>query len=95
MLGFTSTDNSGTTGIEKYYDKYLAGTNGELLYETDLVGVNLKGAVAAYRPAEDGMNVKLTVDYGIQSVCESVMGEGLRGTFARIRRVYRARSRHF
>ena len=75
MLGFTSTDNSGTTGIEKYYDKYLAGTNGELLYETDLVGVNLKGAVAAYRPAEDGMNVKLTVDYGIQSVCESVMAK--------------------
>lgn len=54
VLGFTSTDNSGTTGIEKYYDKYLAGTTGELLYETDLVGVNLKGAVAAYRPAEDG-----------------------------------------
>ena len=75
VLGFTSTDNSGTTGIEKYYDKYLAGTNGELLYETDLVGVNLKGAVAAYRPAEDGMNVKLTVDYGIQSVCESVMAK--------------------
>lgn len=75
VLGFTSTDNSGTTGIEKYYDKYLAGTNGELLYETDLVGVNLKGAVAAYRPAEDGMNVKLTIDYGIQSVCESVMAK--------------------
>ena len=75
VLGFTSTDNSGTTGIEKYYDKYLAGTNGELLYETALVGVNLKGAVAAYRPAEDGMNVKLTVDYGIQSVCESVMAK--------------------
>ena len=75
VLGFTTTDNSGTTGIEKYYDKYLAGTNGELLYETDLVGVNLKGAVAAYRPAEDGMNVKLTVDYGIQSVCESVMAK--------------------
>ena len=75
VLGFTSTDNSGTTGIEKYYDKYLAGTNGELLYETDLVGVNLKGAVAAYRPAEDGMNVKLTVEYGIQSVCESVMAK--------------------
>ena len=75
VLGFTSTDNSGTTGIEKYYDKYLAGTNGELLYETDLVGVNLKGAVAAYRPAEDGMNVKLTIEYGIQSVCESVMAK--------------------
>ncbi|MFR5103009.1 MAG: hypothetical protein ACLTE4_10700, partial [Christensenellaceae bacterium] len=73
VLGFTSTDNSGTTGIEKYYDKYLAGTNGELLYETDLVGINLEGAVAAYLPAENGMNIELTVDYGIQSICESVL----------------------
>ncbi|MBP3434292.1 MAG: stage V sporulation protein D, partial [Clostridia bacterium] len=36
VLGFTSSDNVGTTGVEKYYDKYLAGENGELLYETDL-----------------------------------------------------------
>lgn len=73
VLGFTSTDNSGTTGIEKYYDKYLAGENGELLYETDLVGIDLEGAVAAYLPAENGMNVGLTIDYGIQSVAESAL----------------------
>lgn len=73
VLGFTSTDNSGTTGIEKYYNKYLSGKNGELLYETDLVGINLEGAVAAYLPAEDGMNIQLTVDYGIQSVAESAL----------------------
>lgn len=74
VLGFTSSDNSGTTGLEKYYDKYLSGENGELLYETDLVGIDLEGAVAAYLPAEDGFNVRLTVDYGIQSVCESALG---------------------
>lgn len=73
VLGFTSVDNSGTTGIEKYYDKYLAGKNGELLYETDLVGINLEGAVAAYLPADDGMNVRLTIDYGIQSIAESAL----------------------
>ena len=73
VLGFTSTDNSGTAGVEKYYDKYLSGTNGELLYETDLVGINLKDAVAAYKPAENGMNVQLTVDAGIQTVAESAL----------------------
>ena len=73
VLGFTSTDNSGTTGIEKYYDRYLSGENGELLYETDLVGVDLAGAVAAYVPATDGLNVELTVDYEIQAIAESVM----------------------
>lgn len=75
VLGFTSSDNSGTTGIEKYYDKYLAGEDGELLYETDLVGVDLEGAVAAYLPAEDGMNVRLTIDYGIQAIAESALAK--------------------
>ncbi len=72
-LGFTSSDNSGTAGIEKYYDKYLAGEKGELLYETDLVGIDLQGAVAAYVPATDGLNVELTVDCDIQAIAENAM----------------------
>ncbi len=73
VLGFTSTDNVGTTGIEKYYDEYLQGTRGELLYETDLVGIEIANSVAAYLPAEDGYNVELTVDYGIQEIVESAL----------------------
>lgn len=73
VLGFTSYDGTGTTGIEKYYDKYLAGKNGELLYETDLIGIELEDAVAAYRPATDGYNVQLTIDYGIQTVVETAL----------------------
>jgi stage V sporulation protein D (sporulation-specific penicillin-binding protein) len=70
VLGFTSSDNVGTTGLEKYYDKYLSGKNGELLYETDLVGIELEGAVAAYRPSESGLNLQLTVDLEIQRLVE-------------------------
>ncbi len=73
VLGFTSVDNVGTTGVEKYYQSYLAGKNGELLYETDLVGIDLKGSVATYLPAENGYSVELTIDYGIQTVVESAM----------------------
>ncbi len=73
VLGFTSTDNIGTTGLEKYYDKYLLGENGELLYETDLVGIELKNSVAAYLPAQNGYNVQLTIDYGIQEIAESAL----------------------
>ena len=73
VLGFTSSDNVGTTGIEKYYEKYLAGKNGELLYETDLVGIEIKDSVAAYLPAENGYNVELTIDYGIQEIVESAL----------------------
>ena len=73
VLGFTSADNVGTTGLEKYYDEYLSGKNGELLYETDLVGIDIKGSVATYLPAENGCSLALTVDYGIQQVVESAL----------------------
>ena len=73
VLGFTSSDNVGTTGIEKYYDEQLAGKKGELLYETDLVGIEIEDSVASYLPAENGYNVQLTIDYGIQKGVESIL----------------------
>ena len=73
VIGFTSSDSVGTTGLEKYYDAYLAGKKGELLYETDLVGVEIKDSVATYLPAEDGYNIELTIDYGIQEIVENAL----------------------
>ena len=73
VLGFTSVDNLGTTGVEKYYDEFLSGKKGELLYETDLVGIEIKNSVATYLPAENGYNVQLTIDYGIQEIAESAL----------------------
>ena len=73
VLGFTSSDNIGTTGVEKYYDSFLSGKRGELLYETDLVGVEIEGSVASYLPAENGYTVELTIDYGIQEIAESAL----------------------
>ena len=75
VLGFTSTDNSGLTGLEKYYDKYLAGTSGKVLYETDLVGKELEKGTMYYVPATDGLNVKTTIDYEIQAIAESAMAD--------------------
>ncbi|MBR2617393.1 MAG: hypothetical protein IKC56_04110, partial [Clostridia bacterium] len=37
VLGFTSTDGVGQSGIELYQNQNLKGTNGEILYTTDLV----------------------------------------------------------
>lgn len=77
VLGFTSVDQVGATGVEQYYNKYLAGENGEILYETDLVGVDLKGSSVRYLAATDGLNVSLTLDYRIQALCEEVMARAL------------------
>lgn len=72
VLGFTSSDNVGLTGLEKYYDKYLAGMDGEIAYPADLVGAEVEGE-AVYFPATDGLTVRMTVDYGIQAVAEAVL----------------------
>ncbi len=77
VLGFTSSDGKGQSGLELYYDKYLSGINGEILYETDIVGVEIDGGKASYVPATDGLNVKLTIDYDVQQLCESAMSKAL------------------
>lgn len=77
VLGFSSSDGAGLTGIEKQYDCYLAGTKGEILYETDLVGAEIEGTGASYIPAEDGLDVTLTLDVRIQSLAEEVMARAL------------------
>lgn len=77
VLGFTSTDGKGQSGLEAYYDKFLSGSNGEILYETDIVGVEIENGKASYIPATDGLNVKLTIDYEIQQLCEAAMEEAM------------------
>ncbi len=77
VLGFTSTDGKGQSGLELYYDKYLSGIDGEILYETDIVGVEIDGGKASYVPATGGLNLKLTVDYEIQQLAETAMSEAM------------------
>ena len=75
-LGYTSADGNGISGLELYYDKYLSGVNGEILYEADLTGVDLTGKTPDYVPATDGLNLRLTIDYYIQQIVESVTEKG-------------------
>ena len=83
VLGFTSNDGKGQSGLELYYDKYLSGKNGEILYETDIVGVEIDGGKASYIPAKNGLNIKLTIDYEIQQAVEEAMREAMQVTKAK------------
>ena len=73
VLGFTSSDGVGQTGLEAYYDKYLQGIHGKLLTETDLVGSELTNGTMSYIPSVNGLTVTLTVDSVIQTVVENVL----------------------
>ena len=73
VLGFTSNDGSGLSGIEKYYNKILSGTNGEISYTTDIVGVETENSVVVYSEAKAGAEIRLTVDIDIQLAAEDAM----------------------
>ena len=47
------------------------------MYETDIVGVEINNGKASYRPATNGLNLKLTIDYNVQQLCETAMQEAM------------------
>ena len=72
-LGFTGFDGEGQTGLEAYYDKYLTGTDGMILTDTDLVGREIEGGGSYYIPAVKGMDVVTTLDATIQRIAEGAL----------------------
>lgn len=77
VLGYTKIDGVGQEGLEAKYDKYLAGTSGELVTETDVNGREIPYGAEQYVPAKDGYNVTLTVDAVVQSFLEKAMENAL------------------
>ena len=82
VLGFTSTDGTGISGLEKYYDALLSGENGEILYATDIVGIEREDAAVVYSPAQDGSGLLLTIDSRIQLSAEEAVRRAYASTGA-------------
>ena len=70
VLGFTSNDGAGLSGIEKYYNTVLSGSNGEISYTTDIVGKETENSVVIYSEAKAGDEIRLTIDIDIQLAVE-------------------------
>lgn len=75
VIGYTSTDGRGQSGLEAYYDEILRGFDGEILYESDLVGKDVEGKTARYVRATDGLNLRLTIDADISRIADEVVAE--------------------
>lgn len=73
VLGFTASDGLGVSGIEKFYNNVLSGVNGEIVYSTDIVGIETENSTVVYREARAGDNVRLTIDIDIQLAAEEAM----------------------
>lgn len=69
VLGYVGIDNQGLSGIEKYYDLYLTGTNGYIKYYSDGIGNKIEKPYDYVTPT-NGMNISLTIDIRIQESIE-------------------------
>ena len=73
VLGFTTIDNVGQSGIEAYYDKYLTGVDGYVLEECDVNGKKIDNTLTSYIPSIPGMSLNLSIDVNIQKFTESAL----------------------
>lgn len=73
VLGFISSDGSGIAGVEKYYDNILSGSNGEISYTTDIVGIETENPIIVYSESKTGDSIRLTIDIDIQLSAEDAM----------------------
>ena len=73
VLGYTTIDNVGQSGLELYYNNYLKGVNGYALEESDVHGVKIDNTLSSYIPSVPGCNLNLTIDVNIQKLCEDAL----------------------
>ena len=77
VLGYTSSDGAGQEGLEKAYNKYLAGYPGTILIQVDAEGRTVEGSEQTYIDAQDGYHIVLTIDAVIQSFAGNAAKEAM------------------
>lgn len=75
ILGYTNKEGEAALGLELKLDQTLKGVPGMLSYEKDGKGVELPDSKINFKPAQDGNNVRLTIDKNIQFYLESALAK--------------------
>ena len=87
LIGLTTVDGVGQSGLEQSLNRYLSGRAGHILEEIDGKGRALDNGDSVYVPAVDGGSVTLTLDASIQAFAEQAAREALTVNRARAVRV--------
>ena len=70
VMGFVSTDNVGSEGLEAYYDSYLQGTAGKVVTTRGNYGSEMLYTYEKYYDASDGDSLVTTIDQTVQHYLE-------------------------
>lgn len=80
VIGFTDVDARGIAGIEQSYDRYLREEPAEIVGERDALGRMILAHGVATSP--EVLNVRLTLDIGIQGIAEQELAQAVHATGA-------------
>ncbi len=78
LIGFTSTDGYGLTGLELYYNETLEGTAGRVITAQTAWGDLVEDEYSVEYPAGDGNSLVLTISQNIQSVTEKYLSAAVK-----------------
>ena len=70
VVGFTNASNTGSEGLEAYYNKYLEGSSGRVLSARGNYGTEMPYAFEQYFEATPGCSVVSTIDATVQGFLE-------------------------
>jgi cell division protein FtsI (penicillin-binding protein 3) len=77
VLGRVGVDGEGVSGLELTYDELLAGTPGELRVERGTDGETIPGGEQQVTEADQGDDLVLTLDIGLQHAAERALAAGV------------------
>ena len=77
LIGFVGSDNSGLSGLERKFDRFLKGPSLTVLRKRDALGrpILLESTEAA--PATAGNDIFLTIDLALQEIAEKSLAAGI------------------
>lgn len=75
VLGLTTVDSEGQSGLESQYEDVLRGTEGSYLRQVDARNRVLSGTEGWYIPSQQGCGLELTIHADIQEIVEKAMRE--------------------
>jgi len=77
LVGTVNRSGKGMSGVEASMNKWMEGANGYEVEMRDIRGNVMPAHKGSFRPPNNGLNVQLTLDMGIQAICEEELDRGM------------------
>ena len=83
VVGYVDSENNGASGVEAVFNSYLSGTDGHREYRHNARGQILPNEDDRYLSPKHGLNLRLTIDMRLQTICEQELDKGMKHFHAR------------